>query len=63
MEAALRDELRVALRQRGLPARGLKEDLFMRLLRARRAGTDGRSSSGVVGGRGAISDVRRFAPG
>ena len=33
MEAALRDELRIALRRRGLPTRGLKEDLIKRLLR------------------------------
>ena len=32
MEAALRDKLRIVLRRRGLPPRGLKEDLIKRLL-------------------------------
>ena len=35
MEAALRDELRIVLLRRGLPARGLKEDLIKRPLRER----------------------------
>ena len=33
MEATLRDERRIAFRRRGLPARGLKEDLIKRLMR------------------------------
>ena len=32
MEAVLRDELRIALRRRGLPARELKEDLTEMLM-------------------------------
>ena len=37
MQATLRDELRVALCRRGLPAREPKEDLIKRLMRGRRA--------------------------
>ena len=37
MEAALRDQLRIALRRRASPARWLKEDLMKRLLRGRGA--------------------------
>ena len=37
MQATLRDELRVALCRRGLPAREPKEDLIKKLMRGRRA--------------------------
>ena len=37
MEAGLRDELRIALRRRGLPARELKGDVVKRPLRGRGA--------------------------
>ena len=93
MEAPLRDVLRIALRRRGLPARGLKEDMIKRLMRGRDAQALTEAAATLLfvrrrlssrpgglalthdfgwiveawkemsvhnGGRGAISDVRRW---